>query len=267
MPDMERLTMAYVQNNSEHRKTRKMLAKFLRDPEYGRDQMLNSRYGYSWVIPTTEARFSSSLKLPPTWADGLPKTTEAASNTDRPSALAKLATNSNMNGGEITRIPSNISHMGRMRIPWTWPLRNNQVPTIRSMIFYNYDRRTKGTWEYKEHKRKDQSVLADRRDEGESAVAVLEMMTETSFVSTSFVQQWHIKTHDLPDILKTRRISINGFEVHCDKCVLLSFRCAGFDMKTQRNWFRVLETDEVEVVFGTDAFERSAFGHVKGALM
>jgi len=271
MPDMERLTLAYVQKNADHKKTREKLAKILPDPEYARDQMLNERYGYSWVVPTTEACFVSSLKLSyfAQSTDGVDGV-DLPSNKPKPPSTSKSqseATNGRVNGmaGAKTANGDAVKSLDadtapRIRIPWTWPLRNNQVPTIQSMIFYNYDDKTKSTWNHKGHKRKDQSVLTDRRDEGESAVAVLEMTTDVSFVSSRFVRQWKIKTHNVPEILRNKKILINGVEVHCDKMVNLSFRCAGFGMETQRTWFRVLDTDEVEVVFGSNAFDRSAFG-------
>lgn len=226
MPKMITFTEDHIRDSSEQKNAREKLARILLDPEYARDQMMNERHGLSGTIPTTEATFISSL--------------DSQATGQSPYGYSAMSG-------------------GRGRIPWTWPDRNNEAPVMHSLIFYNYDEKTKSLWNHKGHDRKDQSVLMDRRDEGESAIAVLELESKLSFVSSAFVKHWKIKTHDIPEILRAQSIMINGFKVHCEKYVWLSFRCAGFGMKTQRTWFRVLNTDGVEVVFGCDAFTRNAF--------
>ncbi|KAL5450429.1 hypothetical protein PMIN06_006565 [Paraphaeosphaeria minitans] len=285
LPEMESLTTEYVQKSAEHKKAKEQLAKILPDPEYARDRMLNERYGFSWVVPTTEASFKKSLRLPQFTRSmgGVRGMTGGLVSPNSPSGEMEPQDDGNrpaQNSGFVELLNGDSPRIkvsdktaklldaaaaATTKIPWTWPLRNNQVPSIHSMIFYNYDEKTKSTWDHKGHKQKDQSVLLDRRDEGESAVAVLEMTSEVSFVSSSFVQRWKIKTYDIPEMLRNAKVLINGFEVHCDRLAYLSFRCAGFDLVTQRTWFRVLDTDDVEVVFGSNIFERGGFGRASPA--
>jgi hypothetical protein len=53
---------------------------------------------------------------------------------------------------------------------------------------------------------------------------------------------------------------INDRKVVSNSFVWLTFRCNGFGMKTQRQWFRMLESDDFEILFGSEIAQRETLG-------
>ena len=262
MTRMKELTEDHTRVDKKFKEAEERLGKIIHDPDYQRDEELNKIYDLHGVIPTKEPTFISSLVFP---ADPLDQE-NARGNPSRsgtgedPGSKDSIGNGATQNGAH-QKMPAAADQAkpagahastSKPTYPWTWPARNNQVSTIQSIIFYHYDKKTKSNWNHFGDKRKDQSFLGDRRDEGESAVAVLELKSRCSFVSSKFVDKWKLKTHELPVTMKNTLVRINEAEARCEKFVWLTFRCSGFGMQTQRQWFRVLESNEVEVVFGSN---------------
>ena len=267
MTRMKELTEDHIRADKVFKEAEERLGKIIHDPDYQRDEELNKMYDLHGVIPTKEPTFVSSLVLPalqdPQYRGNAPGAIFGGSGTREEPGRKDLSENGATQNGAHQKMPAAADQAKpaaasaltkKPTYPWTWPARNNYVSTIQSVIFYHYDRKTKSNWNHVDDKRKDHSVLGDRRDEGESAVAVLELKSRCSFVSSKFVDKWKMKTHELPATMKNTHVRINEAEARCEKFVWLTFRCSGFGMQTQRQWFRVLESNEVEIVFGSNIF-------------
>lgn len=227
VPHMKRLTEDYMKTDSGAKAAREKLGVMLFDPESYRVRDLNSQWGYTSLVPVKEPDFQSSLD-PRNFAGSIwQQNAIQLPREGKPYVDAEKCTS----------------------IKYTWPYFSNRV---QSLIFYNYDKRTNSTWNHQGHKNNSDSMFFDRRDEGESALAVLEITSKCSFVSTKFVKKWNLQPLNLPLQLSQTKVRVGGTEVSAIQFVWLTFRCHGFGMKTQRQWFRVLDSDEFEILFGED---------------
>ena len=180
MTRMKELTKNHIQFDKIFKEAEERLGKIIHDPDYQRDEELNKIYDLHGVIPTKEPTFMSSLVLPvlqdPQGQGNPQRANLSRSGTREESGLKDPIESGVTQNGAHQKTPVAADQAKKAAAPfltikptypWTWPARNNHVSTIQSVIFYHYDKKTKSNWNHVGDKRKDQSVLGDRRDEGE----------------------------------------------------------------------------------------------------
>ena len=148
-------------------------------------------------------------------------------------------------------------------IDLTWLQHSNKLSAIQSVIFYHYDDFGNGS-DLTKQPRNGDSVLFDRRDQGESAVAVLELSSKASFVSTIFVKRFKIKPEKVPAV-HCNSLRIGMHQVQPDLYINLTFRCRGFNMPKQRHSFYVLQSNDFEIIFGEDVLKRNQLANQANA--
>ncbi|KAK5633834.1 hypothetical protein RRF57_009548 [Xylaria bambusicola] len=254
--DMKVDSNKYMQEE-EPKKTKQKIGVILVDPESERNRKLDEECGlHGFSAP----EFQSTLAIPTSWREG---------QTIEPESSAAEASDTTANVNQAG--PSNndapcpeISDDDELPVDLTWPLYSNKLSAIQSVIFYHYDHFGSG-WDYTKQPRHGESVLFDRRDQGESAVAVLELRSKASFVSTNFIEKFNIKPKPLPAVSR-KALRIGPKEVKPDSYINLTFRCRGFKMPKQRQSFYVLNSNNFEIMFGEDILKRTQLAkHATGA--
>jgi len=255
VPDMKDDSNEYMKKD-EPKKAKEKIGVILVDPESERNRKLDEEWGlHGFSAP----EFQSTLTIPTSWRKG--QTIEAES-----SAVEASDTTANVNqaGSSNNDTASPGISNDELPVDLTWPLYNNKLSSIQSVIFYHYDDFGSG-WDYAKQPRHGESVLFDRRDQGESAVAVLELRSKASFVSTNFIKKFNIKPQQVPAVSR-KAVKIGLKEIKPAFYINLTFRCRGFKMPKQRQCFYVLNSNNFEIMFGEDILKRSQLAkHATGA--
>jgi patatin-like phospholipase/acyl hydrolase len=236
VPVIQDLTEKYMRDDKYANDSKEKIGLILFDPELEQIKDQNMHWGHTSILPLTEPKFNTTIKIPET---------AYPNNGKAPTILTSVGRESLTDQSSQTEPP----------ITWTWTSPNNQFPTLQSLVFENDSPKTQDFWNLDGRDGKAKNPVAL-----ESAICVLELTSTASFVSTKFVNKWKLKTYPLTDPLKGVKLTINGTRVESESLVWLTFRCPGFGMETQRQWFRVLKSEDFEILFGSEIAKKETLG-------
>ncbi|PVH71540.1 hypothetical protein DL98DRAFT_521002 [Cadophora sp. DSE1049] len=228
------------------------------DPESERNRKLDEEWGlHGLILPELQPTMTSSTSSSSEDDKKADPGSSGAGSSDTTAKYNQAGTSNSEN-----RLRENKGDDGKFDL--TWAQSSTKLSDIQAVIFYHYDDFGNG-WDLAKQPRHGDSVLFDRRDQGESAVAV-KVRSKASFVSTNFIKKFKIKPQE---VLAVSRNAVRNFlgtqqGVQPDVYINLTFRCRGFNMPKQRATFYILKSDGFDIMFGEDIMMRNSLANQAG---